>query len=160
MLKIAKFLSILLVLFTASVMNIKAQESIQRKQLFDYSWKFLLGDNPLANAVGFDDTGWRKLDLPHDWSIEGVFDTNNPMGNDGGYLPAGIGWYRKAFTEPSSWKDKLVSIYFEGVYMNSEVFINGKSLGVYPYGYSTFSYNLTPYLKLNGENVLSVRVDN
>jgi beta-galactosidase len=160
MLKIAKSLFFLLVLFTASVMNIKAQENMQRKQLFDYNWKFFLGDNPSANTVGFDDTGWRKLDLPHDWSIEGTFDSNNPMGNDGGYLPAGIGWYRKTFTVPASWKDKLVSIYFEGVYMNSEVFINGKSLGVYPYGYSTFSYNLTQYLKPNSENVLSVRVDN
>jgi beta-galactosidase len=160
MLKIAKSLFILLVLFTASVMNMKAQDNIQRKQLFDFSWKFFLGDNPSANAVSFDDAGWRKLDLPHDWSIEGTFDTNNPMGNDGGYLPAGIGWYRKTFTVPASWKDKLVSIYFEGVYMNSEVFISGKSLGVHPYGYTTFSYNLTPYLKLNSENVLSVRVDN
>lgn len=133
---------------------------MQRKQLFDNDWKFFLGDNPSANAVGFDDTGWRNLDLPHDWSIEGAFDSNNPMGNDGGYLPAGIGWYRKTFTVPASWKDKLVSIYFEGVYMKSEVFINGKSLGIYPYGYSTFSYNLTPYLKLSSENLLSVRVDN
>jgi beta-galactosidase len=160
MMKYSKYLYILIVLFTGSVMNIKAQENVQRKQLFDSNWKFFLGDNPSAKTVGYDDNSWRNLDLPHDWSIEGVFDSNNPMGNDGGYLPAGIGWYRKTFTVPASWKDKLVSIYFEGVYMNSEVFINGKSLGIYPYGYSTFSYNLTPYLKLNSENVLSVRVDN
>jgi len=158
--KYSKYLYLIIVFFTGSFMNIKAQENIQRKQLFDNSWKFFLGDNPSANAVGYDDKSWRNLDLPHDWSIEGAFDSNNPMGNDGGYLPAGIGWYRKTFTVPASWKDKLVSIYFEGVYMNSEVFINGKSLGIYPYGYSTFSYDLTPYLKLSSENVLSVRVDN
>jgi len=158
--KYSKCLYILILFFTSSVMNIKAQENIQRKQLFDNSWKFYLGDNPSASTLVYDDNSWRNLDLPHDWSIEGAFDSNNPMGNDGGYLPAGIGWYRKTFTVPASWKDKLVSIYFEGVYMNSEVFINGKSLGIYPYGYSTFSYNLTPYLKLNNDNVLSVRVDN
>lgn len=138
----------------------QAQSSLQRKQLFDFDWKFYLGDSPNASSVGFDDKSWRNLDLPHDWSIEGTLDSNNPMGNDGGYFPAGIGWYRKSFSVPASWKDKQVSIYFEGVYMNSEVFINGKSLGVYPYGYSTFSYNLTPYLKVGGTNVLSVKVDN
>ena len=152
---------LLLVIFIFSSITItKADESPQRKQLFDDNWKFFLGDYPAASSINFDDKSWRTLDLPHDWSIEGTLDTNNPMGNDGGYFPAGIGWYRKTFTVPASWKDKSVSIYFEGVYMNSEVFINGKSLGVYPYGYSTFSYNLTSYLKLNAENILSVRVDN
>ncbi|MEO6980171.1 MAG: glycoside hydrolase family 2 TIM barrel-domain containing protein, partial [Mucilaginibacter sp.] len=71
-----------------------------------------------------------------------------------------MGWYRKTFKAPNAWKGKKVSIYFEGVYMNSEVFINGKSLGVYPYGYSSFSYDLSPYLDFNGENVIAVRVDN
>jgi beta-galactosidase/beta-glucuronidase len=128
-----------------------AQTNIERKQLFNNNWKFILGDIPNASNSNFDDNGWRTLDLPHDWSIEGTLDQNNPTGNDGGYFPAGIGWYRKTFTVPVTWKDKHVSIYFEGVYMNSEVFINGKSLGVYPYGYSSFSYDLTPYLKLNGK---------
>ena len=160
MLKYLKLLPIISVLLLASTINIKAQQITHGKQLFDSNWKFFLGDPPAVSTVDFDDKNWRNLDLPHDWSIEGTLDSNNPMGNDGGYFPAGVGCYRKTFTLPASFKDKLVSIYFEGVYMNSEVFINGKSLGVHPYGYTSFSYNLTPYLKFNGKNVLSVRVDN
>jgi beta-galactosidase len=119
-----------------------------------------LGDAPNAQLVDFDESAWRKLDLPHDWSIEGSFDLNNPTGGDGAFLPAGIGWYRKTFHVPATWSDKKVSIYFEGVYMNSEVFINGKSLGIYPYGYSSFSYDLTPFLNIDQTNTLAVRVDN
>nr|WP_315245746.1 glycoside hydrolase family 2 TIM barrel-domain containing protein [uncultured Flavobacterium sp.] len=113
-----------------------------------------------AKANDFNDSGWRKLDLPHDWSIEGKIHPKNTIGGGGGYFPSGIGWYRKTFRVPDSWKAKKTAIYFEGVYMNSEVFINGKSLGVYPYGYSSFSYDLTPYLNFGKENVIAVRVDN
>ena len=151
---------LLLLFILGNVGYTQAQDNILRKQLFDNDWKFLLGDSPAASSINFDDKSWRTLDLPHDWSIEGTLDTNNPMGNDGGYFPAGIGWYRKTFAVPESWKNKRVSIYFEGVYMNSEVFINGKSLGVHPYGYTTFSYNLTPNLNFGGNNILSVKVDN
>jgi beta-galactosidase len=160
MLKYSKFLYIAIVLFTWFNMNVVAQENIQRKQLFDSNWKFFLGDIPSASASNFDDNSWRNLDLPHDWSIEGVLDSINPMGSDGGYFPAGIGWYRKTFTVPATWKDKIVTIYFEGVYMNSEVFVNGKLLGKYPYGYSSFSYGITPNLIFGRENVISVKVDN
>ena len=132
----------------------------ERKQLFDYNWKFLQADEPSAKLGDFDDKSWRTLDLPHDWSIEGKVNPKNPTGGGGGYFPAGIGWYRKTFKAPSAWKGKSISIYFEGVYMNSEVFINGKSLGVYPYGYSSFMYELTPYLNFDQENVIAVRVDN
>jgi len=128
--------------------------------LFDDSWKFQLGDVKGAESFSFNDKSWRSLDLPHDWSIEGKIDHKNPMGVAGGYFPAGIGWYRKSFTVPAEWKAKSISIYFEGAYMNSEVFINGKSLGVYPYGYSSFSYDLSPYLDYSKENVIAVRVDN
>ena len=103
---------------------------------------------------------WRSVDLPHDWSIEGELKKSHPMGNDGGYFPAGFGWYRKTFDVPVEWDRKHVSIYFEGVYMNSEVFINGHSLGVYPYGYSSFEYDLTPHLKPGQTNTIDVRVDN
>ncbi|HLP16986.1 MAG TPA: glycoside hydrolase family 2 TIM barrel-domain containing protein [Bacteroidota bacterium] len=143
------------------VRSLNAEEKIPGRQSFDSDWKFSLGDSAMnAGAPTFNDTGWRQLDLPHDWSIEGAFDRKNPMGGAGGYLPAGIGWYRKHFTVPSSLKNKRVSIYFEGVYMNSEVFINGTSLGVHPYGYTSFSYDITPYLNFNKDNVLAVRVDN
>jgi beta-galactosidase len=132
----------------------------ERKQLFDYKWKFYQGDTTAAKSKDFSDTSWRSVDLPHDWSIEGKIGPKNPTGGAGGYFPAGIGWYRKTFQVPNGWKGKKVSIYFEGVYMNSEVFINGKSLGIYPYGYSSFSYDLSPYLDFNNENVIAVRVDN
>ncbi|QEC74814.1 glycoside hydrolase family 2 TIM barrel-domain containing protein [Mucilaginibacter ginsenosidivorax] len=135
-------------------------EKTGRKQLFDYNWKFFQGDTASAKSRDFNDMGWRSLDLPHDWSIEGKISLKNPTGGGGGYFPAGIGWYRKTFKVPVEWKGKKVSIYFEGVYMNSEVFINGKSLGIYPYGYSSFSYDLSPYLDFNNENVIAVRVDN
>jgi len=160
MLKFFKLLPIMSMLLLASITNLKAQQITQGKRLFDSNWKFFLGDAPSVSTVEFDDQNWRNLDLPHDWSIEGTLDVKNPMGNDGGYFPAGLGCYRKTFTLPASVKGKLVSIYFEGVYMNAEVSINGKLLGVHPYGYTSFSYDLTPYLKLYDKNVLSVRVDN
>ncbi len=134
--------------------------SFERKQLFDYNWKFFLGDIASANSADFNDMNWRKLDLPHDWSIEGKLNPKNPMGGAGGYFPSGIGWYRKTFVTPKEWNSKRVSVYFEGVYMNSEVFINGKSLGVHPFGYTSFTYDLTPYLNFGKENVVAVRVDN
>lgn len=137
-----------------------AQKGIERKQLFDYNWKFFLGDDVEVKASNFNDASWRKLDLPHDWSIEGKTHPKNATGGGGGFFPSGIGWYRKTFQVPDEWKTKKIAIYFEGVYMNSEVFINGKSLGVYPYGYSSFSYDLTPYLNFGKENVIAVRVDN
>ena len=137
-----------------------AQNGVERKQLFDYDWKFFLGDAPDAKSNNFNDESWRKLDLPHDWGIEGKVNPKNPTGGGGGYFPAGIGWYRKTFQASDAWKTNKIAIYFEGVYMNSEVFINGKSLGVYPYGYSSFSYDLTPYLHFGKENVIAVRVDN
>jgi beta-galactosidase len=128
--------------------------------LFDDGWKFQLGDVKGAEGSSFNDMSWRTLDLPHDWSIEGQIHPKNPTGVAGGYFPAGIGWYRKTFKVPGEWKTKKISVYFEGVYMNSEVFVNGKSLGIYPYGYSSFSYDLTPYLDFDQENVIAVRVDN
>ncbi|WP_461643819.1 glycoside hydrolase family 2 TIM barrel-domain containing protein [Labilibaculum euxinus] len=136
------------------------QEGIHRKQLFDDNWKFLLGDTVAVSSKDFNDESWRKLDLPHDWSIEGKVNPKNPTKGGGGYFPAGIGWYRKTFRAPDAWEAEKAAIYFEGVYMNSEVFINGKSLGVHPYGYTSFSYDLTPYLNFGKENVIAVRVDN
>ena len=136
------------------------QDETERKQLFDYEWKFFKGDLASAKSKDFNDLSWRSLDLPHDWSIEGEISSKNPTGGAGGYFPAGTGWYRKTFKVPGEWKGRKVSIYFEGVYMNSEVFINGKSLGVHPYGYTSFSYDLSPYLDFNNENVIAVRVDN
>jgi beta-galactosidase len=147
-------------LLWACTSNSVSLSNTERKQLFDYDWKFFLGDIPEAQTSNFDDENWRKLDLPHDWSIEGQVDANNPTGCAGGYFPAGMGWYRKTFEVPTEWTEKRVSVYFEGVYMNSEVFINGKSLGVWPYGYTSFNYDLTPYLEFGKENLIAVKVDN
>jgi beta-galactosidase len=155
----AKQIVLAFVLFISSISGY-AQNGAERKQLFDYDWKFFLGDIAGANAKDFNDDSWRKLDLPHDWGIEGQIQPKNPTGQAGGYFPAGVGWYRKTFQAPGAWKAKKIAVYFEGVYMNSEVFINGKSLGVYPYGYSSFSYDLTPYLNFGKENLIAVRVDN
>lgn len=154
-------LTTILLFFTTSQVSFSENNiSAGRKQLFDNEWKFSAGDFTDAQEDNFDDSGWRKLDLPHDWSIEGIIDLKNPMGNDGGYFPAGIGWYRKSFLVPADLKDKKISIYFEGVYMNSEVSINGKSIGFHPYGYTSFRYDITPYLNYGSRNTIAVKVDN
>lgn len=128
---------------------------------FDRDWRFHLGDIAGAQEPSFDDAGWRRLDLPHDWSIEGVFSDTNPAGAGGGALPGGIGWYRKTFFLAATDTGRLVFIEFDGVYRNSEVWVNGHSLGLRPYGYSSFQYALTPYLRAGrAANVVAVRVDN
>ena len=128
---------------------------------FNHDWRFHLGDVANVQAAGFDDSQWRQLNLPHDWSIEGEFSENAPSGTGGGALPGGLGWYRKTFTIPATAKGKLIFIEFDGVYRNSEVWINGHYLGKRPYGYSSFEYELTPYLVYGAKpNVIAVKVDN
>src|SRR5436189_450460 len=127
---------------------------------FDQGWRFHLGDVPGAQDPAFADASWRALDLPHDWSIEGPFSEQNPAGVAGGALPGGVGWYRKSFVVPRSDSGKLVFVEFDGVYRNSEVWINGSYLGKRPYGYSSFRYALTPHLRFGARNVIAVRVDN
>ncbi|MDE6341309.1 MAG: glycoside hydrolase family 2, partial [Muribaculaceae bacterium] len=117
---------------------------------FDKGWKFSLG-SPDAES--------RTVDLPHDWAIEGDFSKDNPSGTGGGALPGGTGWYSKTFTLPASDAGKQVYIDFDGAYMNSTVSINGHVLGTRPYGYASFSYDLTPWLR-KGENLIEVKVDN
>jgi beta-galactosidase len=126
---------------------------------FDNNWKFALGDYPNANKPVFNDNSWRTLNLPHDWSVEGKNAQENPGGGADGFFPMGIGWYRKVFDIPTYSKDKLYSIEFDGVYMNSTVWINGNFIGTRPYGYASFYYDLTPYLKAK-DNVIAVKVDN
>lgn len=134
---------------------------IRKIENFCKTWKFQLGEVTNGQEPGLDDAPWRTLDLPHDWSIEGVFSKDHPATPGGGALPGGIGWYRKTFAIPESAKDKLVFIEFDGVYQNSEVWINGHYLGKRPYGYSSFRYELMPFLKYGAEsNVLAVKVDN
>jgi beta-galactosidase len=128
---------------------------------FDQNWTFNLGDVPNGQNVDFNDASWRKLNLPHDWSIEGEFKKENLATVEGGALPGGIGWYRKTFTSPQTDKGKLIYIAFDGVYQKSDVWINGHHLGYRPNGYISFRYELTPYLNYGGKkNVIAVKADN
>ena len=145
-----------LVLFTQCT----SKRAVERVILnFNKDWKFQLGDASGAEAVKFDDSSWRKLNVPHDWSIEGVFSDKYPATPGGGALPGGIGWYRKSFQISKDELEGSVFIDFDGVYQNSEVWINGHSVGKRFYGYSSFRYELTSYL-IPGENVIAVKVDN
>ncbi len=121
----------------------------------------MLGDDSLAYQISYDDGAWRKLNVPHDWSIEGEFSADAPATTEGGALPTGIGWYRKSFQLVKPATEKQFYIDFDGVFCNSEVWINGQHLGKRPYGYISFRYDLTPFLKFGEEdNILVVRVDN
>ena len=146
---------ILFVLFCTAV-------SARKAESFNDGWKFSLdmGADESASAPGFDDSGWRTLNLPHDWAIEGDFDEHNPSGTGGGALPGGIGWYRKSFKVSEKERGQVLSIEFDGVYMNSSVYINGHLLGTRPYGYISFCYDLTPYINWGGDNIIAVKVDN
>jgi beta-galactosidase len=131
----------------------------RQRLLIDKNWKFIQSDAKGAEAPDFDDTKWRTLNLPHDWSIEGEFKEDAITKGPGGYLPTGIGWYRKHLSLSTIGKDQQFWIEFDGVYMNSDVWINGQHLGKHPYGYTSFYYDLTPFVK-RGENIIAVRVDN
>lgn len=152
---------VLIALFIAGwsscgINEVKPREVIR----FNREWRFHLGDIPDAQNPTFNDSQWRLLNLPHDWAIEGNFSEAHPSGNGGGALPGGIGWYRKKFSVDKDVKDKKIWIDFDGVYMNSDVWINGIHLGHRPYGYISFRYDLTPYVNFNAQNVIAVRVDN
>jgi beta-galactosidase len=126
----------------------------------DGAWKFFLGDPGGAEVPSFADAAWRTVDLPHDWSIESKPEKDNPSGAGGGFFRGGTGWYRKTFHAPGDWKGKRVSVEFDGVYRDATVYLNGHKLGTHPYGYTAFTFDLTPQLDFSGANVLAVRVDN
>jgi len=132
----------------------------REKISFNDGWFFQLGDISSPIDLTTDFSTWRKLNLPHDWAIEGDFSKGHPSGSSGGALPGGIGWYCKKFSLQPEEKKKIIYIDFDGVYMNSEVYINGHLLGIRPYGYISFRYDLTPYLKEGQENIIAVKVDN
>jgi len=134
--------------------------SVRQINDFTEGWKFSLGDDSLASNEKYDDSQWRTLNLPHDWSIEANFSADNPASPGGGALPGGTGWYRKTFVADQSFENKDIYIDFDGVYRNSRVWINGQYLGERPYGYISFRYDLTPYIKKGENNVIAVRVDN
>ncbi len=148
-----------IVLLVSSAFLISCQQKpYGREEVnFNFGWKFFKGDTAGVPDPSFDDGKWRDVDLPHDWSIEGPFSKEYASGT--GYLPGGTGWYRKVFTVPASEKGRKIFIDFGGVYNNSEVWINGSSLGKRPNGYISFQYDLTPYIKFGKSNVITVKVD-
>jgi beta-galactosidase len=134
--------------------------------LLDDDWRFFRGDPRGAESTGFDDGSWRTVNLPHDWSIEDLPGTESPVDPDApggistGYYVGGTGWYRKKFDVPGSLNGKLVYLGFEGVYMNSDVWVNGAHLGNHPYGYTSFWYEISDHLQYGKENQITVRVRN
>src|SRR2546421_3348762 len=145
-------------LFAMSLLMLVAAAPTPRA--FETDWRFTLGDPKDASASDFDDSGWRKVDLPHDWSIEGDFDRDAPAGGAGGFLPTGVGWYRKHFILPPFDAGRRVFVEFDGVMANNDTYINGHHLGHRPYGYIGFRYDLTDHIRIGGENVIAVRADN
>jgi beta-galactosidase len=155
-----------------------SSDNPRSRQLFDFDWRFHPGEVADARQPSHDDASWRAVDLPHDFMIEGVgqrpdgtrsidadpagspFDRNSPAGGSGGYLNGGVGWYRKTFTVPETDRGRRIAVEFEGVYMDSDVWINGVHLGNRPFGYIGFEYDLTDHLNYGGErNVLAVRAN-
>lgn len=148
-------------IFALAIFLLGAQSlSARDRQSFDNGWLFTLADSARMSKSDYSDRHWRSLNLPHDWAIEGDFSPSSSSGAGGGALPGGIGWYRKHFSVNPKEKYDRFTITFDGVYMNSTVYINGHKLGTRPYGYSTFEYDLTPYINKKGDNVIAVKVDN
>lgn len=141
----------------------KQPEGVRTSDDFNFEWLFSMGDDAEWADPSADDSGWRALHLPHDWAIEGEFSPENPSTPSSGALPGGIGWYRKHFVTPEGVASgaKRVAVEFDGVFMNSTVYVNGKALGTRPYGYSSFTYDMTDALNPDGQmNVIAVRCDN
>ncbi len=144
-----------------TVFCVAASFALGRESMpLDAEWRFHFGDAPGAQAADFDAAAWSPVELPHDWSIALPIDEKSPARGGGGFFQNGIGWYRRTIEAPNSWRGQRVAVEFDGVYMNAEVWINGVSLGMHPYGYTPFGYDLTPHLKLGAANILVVRVDN
>jgi len=145
---------------TAKPLPAASSDRARRTLPFDTDWRFLKADAKGAEDPAFDDSQWRDLNVPHDWSIEGPFDQNASTLGSGAFLPAGVGWYRKHFTLKDYGAQARVFIEFDGVMANSDVWINGYHLGKRPYGYVSFAYELTGHVQVGGaQNVLAVRAD-
>ncbi|WP_205702980.1 sugar-binding domain-containing protein [Botryobacter ruber] len=161
-------LVVMLLLLLALLLGLTAtaqaqkQASARTTTSFDKDWQFHQGEAKGAEAASFDDKAWRRVDVPHDWSIEGTVSKDNPTGRGGGYFPNGVGWYRKTFTLPDNYNGRKVFVEFDGIMANSDVWVNGKHLGKRPYGYVSFQYDLTPHLNIGKgkTNVIAVRADN
>ena len=141
--------------------NQNNNENRRQRIRFTKEWKFIQDDSNLFSTTDYDDSAWRILNLPHDWSIEGNFSREHPATPGGGALPGGTGWYRKSFKLSEEDREKLFFIDFDGIYQKGEVWLNGHRLGMRPYGYGSVRYELTPHLHFGERgNVLAVKVDN
>ena len=150
-----KFTHTFLVLMTLST-------SIQAERLtidLNQNWKFSLTDPKSALTPGFDDSQWLNVTVPHDWAFNKGIREEGDQGANGGYFDGGVGWYRRALHIKEDWLNKQVLLNFDGIYMNSEVWVNGQYLGKKAYGYISFRYDISPFLH-TGENTISIRVDN
>jgi beta-galactosidase len=127
---------------------------------FDTGWKFHFGDVTGAQATSYDDSSWTALDVPHDYSITQSFTQNSPAGAGGGYLSGGVGWYRKSFTLPATSTGQKLFVQFDGVYMDSTVWMNGTQICARPYGYVSYECDFTAAAKAGSANLLAVRVNN
>lgn len=132
----------------------------RQHQSFDFDWKFTLAAPSGAEAPDFDDSAWTDVQLPHDWSLSLPYLTPEEGGKTPmGFMQGGLGWYRKSFAVPASWKGRRISLEFDGVYHRATVYVNGKEVGFHPYGYTAFIYDITEYLLPGRENVVAVKVD-
>lgn len=152
-----QLLTIVMVLAISAVPSLRAQGSFGTPEKINDNWKFILNDVKDGQSVALDDSKWQSVSLPHDWSVKGQLSPT--LASCTGYLPGGIGWYRKTIDIPAGKPGEKVYLYFEGVYNRSEVFLNGQSLGKRPNGYISFMYDATPFIKPGEKNVIAVRVD-
>ncbi|KAF0235428.1 MAG: glycoside, partial [Prolixibacteraceae bacterium] len=160
------FITVLITVLICGFAMFKSEANPRQKILFNFDWKFHRGEVKNGYIADFNDSAWRTLHLPHDWSIEDIPGTNSPIdsaaigGINTGYYVGGTSWYRKTFEVAKDWSGKKLSVYFEGVYMNSEVWLNGQHLGNHPYGYTAFEYDITELVKTGEKNVIAVQVKN
>ncbi len=149
--------ALLLAWATISCLSAWAQAPFGQSENINKGWKFTLSDATEAQAPSYDDSKWRTLNVPHDWSVQAQLSPS--LASATGYLPGGIGWYRKSLDISADKQGELVYLYFEGVYNRSEVYVNGQLVGKRPNGYVSFMYDITPYIQYGKPNVVAVRVD-
>ena len=146
------------IVLTISCRNQKEENT--RFKSFDYGWKFHYGELSEAADNNLDDSQWKILDLPHDWSVELPFSKETGLIATGQTV-GGTGWYRKKFTLPTDRENKIIQLYFEGVYMEPEIWLNGRKVDYHPYGYTSFFCDITSHCNPVGEeNTLAVKVSN
>lgn len=155
--KIIRNLAVLAVSTYMGIHNLYAQLGFGAAERVNSDWGFHLGDIEGQAGAEKNRAGWQQVSLPHDWGVK--YPLSPTLASATGYLPGGIGWYRKQLTIPAEDRGKKIFLYFEGVYNRSEVFINGKSVGKRPNGYVSFSYDITPYIEFGKENTIAVKVD-